>query len=304
MDPLSDILSLLKPRSYAFRGVDAGGDWAISFEGGEGIKCFALHTGGCWLAHMEVPEPVRLVAGDLVLLSGAKAFRLQSGFDVPAVDASGFFGSFPVGEIRALNGGGACSGIGGYFDLPGQHAGFLLSLLPPIVHIGAEANGSTLRLSIERMMRELRDPQPGGFLIAGHLAQALLVEALRWHRADRSGNGIGWLFALADRQMLAVLTAMHADPSRRWTLEAMALVAGMSRSSFAARFRTTVGESAMDYLTRWRMMLATDRLVNRGMPISVVAPAVGYSSESAFGAAFKRVIGCSPRRFVARDAGP
>jgi AraC-like DNA-binding protein len=72
----------------------------------------------------------------------------------------------------------------------------------------------------------------------------------------------------------------------------------MSRSSFAARFRATVGEPAMDYLTRWRMMLAADRLVHRGLPISIVAPAVGYESESAFGAAFKRVIGHSPRRFA------
>ena len=197
-----------------------------------------------------------------------------------------------------LNGGGVCSGIGGYFDFEGRHAGILLGLLPPIVHIGAEANGSALRSSIERMMRELRKPQPGSSLIAGHLAQALLVEALRLHMAERSDEGVGWLFALADRQMLAVLTAMHTDPGRKWTLEAMAQVAGMSRSSFAVRFKTTVGESPMDYLTRWRMMLAAERLTNGGLPISIVAPSVGYESESAFGAALRRVIGSSPRQFA------
>lgn len=298
MDPLSDILSLLKPKSYAFRGVDAGGDWALAFEGGEGIKCFALHAGECWLERESLPGPVRLVAGDLALLPGAKAFRLYSGPDVPAIEASSFFASFPAGEIGTLSGGGLCSGIGGYFDFEGRHAGLLLGLLPPIVHIGAKANRSALRSSIERMMHELREPQPGGSLIAEHLAQALLVEALRLHIAERPGSGVGWLFALADRQMLAVLTAMHADPRRRWTLEAMAQVAGMSRSSFAVRFKTTVGEPPMEYLTRWRMMLAVERLTNGGMPISVVAPAVGYDSESAFGAAFKRVIGSSPRQYA------
>jgi AraC-like DNA-binding protein len=91
---------------------------------------------------------------------------------------------------------------------------------------------------------------------------------------------------------------MHADPGRRWTLQDLALVAGMSRSTFAARFKTTVGEPAMDYLTRWRMMLAADRLAKGRFSISTVAPAVGYESDSAFSAAFKRVIGRSPREFV------
>jgi AraC-like DNA-binding protein len=53
----------------------------------------------------------------------------------------------------------------------------------------------------------------------------------------------------------------------------------------------------MQYLTRWRMLLAGDRLVNSGDPISVIAPSLGYESESAFSTAFKRVIGCSPRQY-------
>jgi AraC-like DNA-binding protein len=69
------------------------------------------------------------------------------------------------------------------------------------------------------------------------------------------------------------------------------------------RFKESVGEPAMDYLTRWRMIVASDRLANAGMSIAVVAPTVGYESESAFGAAFKRVIGTSPRQFAKKTAG-
>ena len=90
----------------------------------------------------------------------------------------------------------------------------------------------------------------------------------------------GWLFALADRQMRAVIGAMHAEPGRKWTLEALARVAGMSRSSFAVGFKDTVGEPAIDYLTHWRMIVASDRLANAGMSIAVVAPTVGYESEA------------------------
>jgi AraC-like DNA-binding protein len=91
---------------------------------------------------------------------------------------------------------------------------------------------------------------------------------------------------------------MHADPAKPWRLTDLAKTAGMSRSSFAARFRETLGETPLEYLTRWRMMLAADRLAQGQATLAVVAPMVGYESESALGAAFKRVLGQSPRQFV------
>ena len=303
MDPLSDILSLIRPNSYGFRGLDAGGDWMLAFARDDGVKCYAVQSGMCWLAMEGTAEPTLLEAGDFVLMPGGKAYRLYSDANAPPIDAFQFFPAVPAGETAVLNGGGGLSGVGGYFGFAGMHADLLLGMLPPVVHIRAEASKAALRWSIERLMHELREPQPGSALIAEHLAQALLIEALRLHLAEPSHRRAGWLFALTDRQMRAVIAAMHAEPGRKWTLEALARVAGMSRSSFAMRFKDTVGEPAMDYLTRWRMIVASDRLANGAMPIAVVASTVGYESESAFGAAFKRVMGYSPRQFAKAAAG-
>jgi AraC-like DNA-binding protein len=298
MDPLSDVLGLLKPSSYGFRGLDAGGNWALAYPPAEGVKCFAIHTGTCWIALEGVNEPLALQAGDFILLPGRTAFSLFSAVGAPLTDAFAFFPSFPAGETGVLNGGGNCSGVGGFFDFTGLHTELLLGILPAIVHIRSEATKAALGWLIERLMRELRDPQPGGTLMAGHLAQTLLIEALRLHLAERSPHSAGWLFALADKRMRAVISAMHAEPARRWTLADLARIGGMSRSSFAVRFKETVGEPAMDYLTRWRMMVAADRLASGRVSIATVAPAVGYESESAFSAAFKRTFGHSPREFT------
>jgi AraC-like DNA-binding protein len=170
-------------------------------------------------------------------------------------------------------------------------------MLPPIVLLRDEASQAALRWSVERMMQELREQQPGGYLVVQHLAHMILVQALRLHLAEQSGNGVGWLFALADRQMSVAMNAMHDDPARRWTLQTLAARAGMSRSTFAQRFKETVGTSPMEYLAHWRMLLASDRLENSRDPISVIAPALGYESEAAFSTAFKRVMGCSPRQY-------
>jgi AraC-like DNA-binding protein len=297
MDPLSDVLSLLKPKSYMFGGFDAGGDWSIRFGKHDGIKCYAVVSGACWLAVEGVAEAVRLQAGDCFLLPRGWPFRLASDLLLTPVDYRAFFPTRHNGGIALLNGGGDFSTVGGHFALSGNHAGVLLGMLPPIIHIREEAEKAALRWSMERMRQELREPRPGGFLVAQHLADMMLIQALRLHLAEGLRGGVGWLFALADKQMSAAINAMHQDPALRWTLQDLAERAGMSRSTFALKFKATVGESPMEYLTRWRMMLAGDRLAHSGDPISVIARSLGYESESAFSTAFKRVMGCSPRQY-------
>jgi AraC-like DNA-binding protein len=296
MDPLSDVLSLLKPRSYMSGGFDAGGPWSIRFGPHDGIKCYAVVAGACWLAVDGVAEAVRLETGDCFLLPSGRPFRLASDMALTPVDALTIFRGGGNGGIASYNGGGDFFLVGGHFALAGDHAGILLGVLPPIVHIRKEADKAALRWSLERMMQELRERQPGGYLVAQHLVYMMLIQALRLHLAEGLKGGVGWLFALADRRMGAAIAAMHEDPAHRWTLQGLAERAGMSRSTFALKFKETVGASPMDYLTRWRMLLAGDRLANSSDSISVIALSLGYESESAFSTAFKRVMGASPRR--------
>ena len=58
MDPLSDVLSLLKPRSYVSGGFDVSGKLSVRFGRHDGIKCYAVVSGQIWLAVEGVAEPV------------------------------------------------------------------------------------------------------------------------------------------------------------------------------------------------------------------------------------------------------
>ncbi|NGZ83384.1 AraC family transcriptional regulator [Duganella aceris] len=297
-DPLSDVLALLRPRSYVSAGFDAGGAWSVGFPHNVGIKCYAVVSGACWLVVDGVADPIALKGGDCFLLPGGRTFRLASDPALPATASTEIFGAPRIGNVVTLNGGGDLFLVGSRFVLSGSHAEILLAMLPPVVHISKESEQAALRWSVERMMLELQQQRPGSFLIAEHLAHMMLVQALRLHM-DEGAGGVGWLFALADKQMGAAIGAMHAAPAQRWTLQSLAERVHMSRSAFALRFKQMVGMSAMDYLTRWRMLLAGDRLANSSDPISVIAPALGYESESAFSTAFKRVMGCAPRQYKA-----
>ncbi len=297
MDPLSDVLSLLKPRSHGYGGFDAGGDWSIQYPQHDGLKCFAVVSGECWLSVEGVAEPVRIGTGDCFLLPLGRSFRVASDLALPPIDASTLYPTSRAGGIVSYGGGGDFFSIGAHFALTHNHADILLEVLPPIVHLRKESDKAALRWSLERMREELLEPQPGGFLVAQHLVQMMFVQALRLHLAEGLSGRVGWLFALADKQMSAAMNSMHDDPAHGWTIQTLAERAGMSRSAFAVKFRQTVGASPMEYLTRWRMLLAGDRVVNSSDPISVISLSLGYESEAGFSTAFKRVMGCSPRQY-------
>lgn len=303
MDPLSEVLALLKPQSLVSGGFMVPGDMAIYFPKHQGVKCYAMLAGQCWLVVEGIPDPILLNAGDCFILPRGLPFQLTTDLSLKPVlytDACVRHGMrSDASEVAE----GARSIAGGFFRFTGGHAEMLLHSLPPVVHIRRESDKAAMRWSLERMREELSDPQPGGSLIAQQLAYMMLIQALRLYLTDAASAGHGWLSALADKHMSLAIASMHDDPGYPWTLQSLAERVGMSRSVFALRFRETVGATPMEYLTRWRMLLAADRLQNSRDGLSAIAQSLGYESESAFGKAFRRVMGCSPRQYT-RSAAP
>jgi AraC-like DNA-binding protein len=298
MDPLSEVLALLKPQSLSSGGFMVPGDIAVYFPKHQGVKCYAMLAGQCWLVVEGVPDPVLLEAGDCFLLPRGLPFRLATDLSLQPIHYtlawSRLNKSNDVPEIPE----GARYMAGGFFGFTGGHAEMLLHSLPPIVHIRRESDKAAMRWSLERMREELRDPKPGGSLIAQQLAYMMLIQAIRLHLADAASVSHGWLFALSDKPMSNAIASIHNDPGYPWTLQLLAERVGMSRSVFALRFRETVGATPMEYLARWRMLLAADRLKNSSEGLCTIAQSLGYESESAFGKAFRRVMGCSPRQYT------
>lgn len=257
MDPLSEVLSLLKPRSYITAGFDAGGAWALKLDDLAGrIKCYAVIKGNCWLMIEGIAEPVQLQADDCFVLPSGRSVTIASDLQVEPKRASEVLDPTRSGNVVTYNGGGDVFLVGSRFEVNGRHAEVLLRTLPPLIQVKTSGDQAKLRWSIELMMEELREARPGSSLIAQQLSHMMLVQALRLYLAERPQGDIGWFAALADPQLCASISAMHSDPSHAWTLQELAARAGMSRSTFAERFRERVGETPIAYLTRWRMILA------------------------------------------------
>lgn len=298
MDPLSDMISLLHPQDCVAAGLDAGGDWSIRFDRHEGLKCNAVLKGSCWLAVEGVAEPLRLEAGDCVILPQGRPFLLSARRARLGEAAETIYAQVPHGSTAVYGGGGDFFMTGSRFLLCGPAAKILLATLPPVLRVRPGPQQDAVRWSLDRIAEELRIPRPGGALSIAHLSHFVLVQVIRCHLEEAPPKAGGWLAAIADRHILQATVAMHSDLTRPWTVEELAARAGLSRTSFAVRFRQISGLTPIGYLTQFRMLLAANRLRRTEQSVAQIAGEVGYASESAFAVAFKRVTGCSPRRYA------
>jgi transcriptional regulator GlxA family with amidase domain len=208
----------------------------------------------------------------------------------------------------------------GAYELEPNRAHPLMDELPDVVHLRASTDQSPqLQAVVGLLAAELERPgaAAGAAASAGVGVSALLdllfLHALRaWFEGRRAAseqtgqNGAqngGWAAALRDPAVSAALRAMHHEPGRGWTVAELATVGDLSRAPFARRFTTLTGRAPLAYLTWWRMTIAARMLRDSDVPLRVIAQRVGYATEFAFAAAFKRQFGTAPGRFR-RDRPP
>jgi AraC-like DNA-binding protein len=157
--------------------------------------------------------------------------------------------------------------------------------------------------SLQRLLTLLFDEafcdSCGRQFVLDRLCDVLVVQVIR-HALERGVMNAEILGALSDSGLSRVLAAIHAEPAQVWTLEEMAKIAGMSRTSFAMRFHQAIGVTPADYLTGWRISLA-QKLIGRKISVQKVAMDVGYGSQAAFTKAFKARLGMSPRAWMKRN---
>jgi AraC-like DNA-binding protein len=169
----------------------------------------------------------------------------------------------------------------------------MIAALPRRIHIRRAQGAEWLDGMVHFMMRETVDPQPGAALMISRIIDLLVIRTLRtWVHL---GHTSGWLGGLSDPRIARTLKAMHERPTRPWSIDDLAEMAGMSRSSFAERFTELVGRAPLRYRNEWRLGLARDMLARREARVGEIGLRVGYESEAAFSRAYKALFGHPPR---------
>ena len=301
-DPLSDVLRAVRLDGAFFYAVQASEPWSVEavaakeltprvLPGAEHLISYHILTSGrCWGGLTGEPA-VELAPGDVIVFPHGDRHVMSSDPKLRSVPATP--GRFP--ETVTLGDGGevAATFVCGFLGCDRRPFNPLLSTLPRQLHLPGLSSG--WRQSFARqVVEESQARRAGADSVLTRLAELMFVEVLRRYVETLPPGQRGWLAGLRDDAVGRALGLLHGDPAHPWTLDELAAGVAMSRSAFADRFTTLVGQPPMQYLAQWRMQLAAGRLATGKAKVGAIAEEVGYESEEAFSRAFKRLMGVSP----------
>ncbi len=316
-DALSDVLRAVRLKGAVFFDVDAGAPWAAEAPAacvvGPSImpgvdhvieyhvvakgECFATLLGGAG-------ETVRLEAGDIVafpqgdphVMSSKPGMRAEPDIESHCAPRPG---GLPI-PIRVGDGDVRARLMCGFLGCDARPFNPLISALPWMIRIQSNGDEEWMQRLLMFAKMESAERRAGGASMLARLGEIMFIDLVRRHLVGLTAEDANWLAGLKDRQIGKALNVLHAAPGEDWTLERLAKETGMSRSTLAERFTHYVGRPPMQYLTLWRMQLASEMLIDGDASMAQIASRIGYESEAAFSRAFKRTAGVAPGEW--RDA--
>ncbi len=226
---------------------------------------------------------------------------------ISALDVTSFNNDGNLDVIRYGGSGNKTKVVCGFLGGDSISGNPLFASLPAVVKFdvlqSGSGAGSWIRACLEFAAEKKAVKNPGDTAVLARMAELLFVEAIRDHIQSLDESETGWLAGLRDPMMNRALSIIHARVTEQWTTTKLGAEIGLSRAALADRFTRFLGEPPMQYLTKWRLYLAADKLINDRKPIAAIAHEVGYDSEAAFSRAFKRVYGVAPSRWGKATAG-
>jgi AraC-like DNA-binding protein len=317
VDVLSDVLRGVRLTSSLFFCVEASSPWVAEAPTASAmapilapaqhvISYHVLLEGECY-CELAGADPVRLEPGDIAVIPHGDRYAMSS--------RPGMLGSYTEAElcewfrqtvaravadpVRFVEGGGEAESrrvLCGFLGCDAVPFNPVLGPLPRLLHLRSHEHGADERLKhlTALALAEVREARAGRDCMLLRISDLLFVEVVRRYLDGMSGESAGWLAGLRDPLIGHALALLHRRPSHAWTVEELGRSIGASRSVLAERFSALVGQPPMQYLTHWRIQLASGLLRAPGAKVAAVALQVGYDSEAAFSRAFKGLVGVSP----------
>jgi AraC-like DNA-binding protein len=294
VDTLSEVVRSIRLRGNIYARWELTAPWGMALPGGEFAAFHLVEEGECWLATADGRSEI-VRRGELVVLFDGAAHALSDRRGRATTPIEELVArQAPRSRVCRHGGGGRTTRlVCGKFSIEGRRrSGF--SALPSLVRLdGTGAAGRTIRL----LASEIASSQPGSAALVERLSEVLVVQVLRGVMDGLSAPGrpgAGWLRGVEDEHVWAALGLIHSAPESAWTVEALARRVGLSRTVFAERFRSLVGEAPMAYARGYRQQLAELWLRDGRLSVGEIAVRVGYSSTAAFDRAFRKLTGSTP----------
>ena len=291
MDVLSDLFNTFRIQANVFHNGQYCGDWQIDTSGTNRASFHVVTHGKCeFLSDHGKQHEATLTSGDLVLFPRDSEHRISSSINVRTELNSSESKSFSQG-LQANGTGLVC----GFLEFEHKANNFLFDLLPDFMIVKSHQApwNRNLKQILEVLISESIAECAGVQAALNRLSEIIFMLLIREKIQDETQTS-GFAMALRDHRIQQVLEAIHGAPAEEWSVESLAAIAAMSRSSFAARFKSLLNETPLAYIKRWRMQSAYRWFRDEKITVAEAADRCGYVTEAAFSKAFKRELGISP----------
>lgn len=300
-DALSEVLRMVRLRACIYFVKNMAPPWGLDVPTVANGPLHMVLEGNCVLRHDGCDY--ELEAGDAVVLpNGARHQMLDAPESIPESGLE----ALP----RLMNGGntepvpGATRMLCGHFEWDGALDHPMFRELPELIivrDVFARQSGEQFGRIVNLIVDEFTGPTPGGSAVADRMGEVLFVSILRaWMLEHQPATGV--LATMNDARLSRALSFIHQYSDTQVDLDGLARVAGMSRTSFAVRFRDVMGTPPAAYLTECRLLQARRLLLHTELATPTIIDQVGYGSEAAFVRAFKRRFGETPARLRCQSA--
>lgn len=324
-DTLSDVLRCVRLRSAVFYFVSCNDSWvaeapascdiakAVMPGTDHVIEYHVVTAGECWAAVVgEAPQ--KLQRGDVVMLPHGDPHVVSSAPGMRADPNLGWYQEMKrnqrpfyvthggtqmqagAGKVQAESAPppAATQLVCGFIGCDMRPFNPLIATLPRLLHLPAIPGNTWSEQFVHLAASESAGRRPGSEVLLERMSEMMFVDAVRRHADNLPMESTGWLAGLRDRFVGRTLALLHEQPAEPWTLDELSRQVGLSRSALHERFVQFVGQPPMQYLTHWRMQLASRQLRDSQLSVAAIALEVGYDSEAAFARAFKRLTGQPP----------
>jgi AraC-like DNA-binding protein len=307
MDLLSQLLVSLRFERLNLAEMNFGAPWGFNTQGYNNGFSLIVLSGECWIG-IHAGERLRVGPGQSILVPFGGTVELASDFQGSTVDFETLWGEGtlmplskrpPAKVSRKFWGdpkGEKCRILGMTFDLISATGNDFHNKLPKLMLLQArsEDTAKITDLLASYLVQSDGEQTPGDFAQKTRLAEAILFSQIRQFVFSQA-NDVGFTAGLLDPRIAAALAAIHNHYAEPWTVASLASQASMSRAVFARRFHELVGQPPLEYLNRWRINLACQRLQGEKVGLGLLAAELGFGSELSFRRNFKKHMDCTPR---------
>ncbi|NLQ18934.1 AraC family transcriptional regulator [Marinomonas sp. M1K-6] len=314
MDLLSSVLSSLKVESTSISRWTMSAPWGVDVNNFNLGYCLSVVSGQCWVqirdsSSTKSPATIQLQTGDSVIAPRGANLAILSGPDSETIllDAlpwhgdtfQGLSSSIQPSSAMQVNWGGGgpeTQLLGVAFTFQNHQNNFLLSSFPEYF-ILKQRESNFLQLIHPAIQFFIDDNSPGYFAVATQFSELIIMGSLRAYILSNEISSVGVLKGMKNKSVAKVLTAIHQAPQHNWTLPELAVEANISRSVLSKRFPQCVGVPPIDYLNRWRIHLAAEKLINSKASLDFIIKSLGFETDRTFRRLFKQYKELSPSQY-------